>query len=150
MISFDSNILVYAADPAGGARRARSVELVTRAMRLQNCTQTLQSFCEFFHVITRKTGVEPTAAGALVHAWAAAMPVECASFEDFSAAARAVQQHGLSFWDALLWATVRRAGVRVLISEDLQDGRVLEGVRIVNPFAAHNAALIDRMLPVRV
>lgn len=75
--------------------------------------------------------------------------VEAATADDLTNATRAVRDHGLSFWDALLWATVRRAGVRTLISEDLQDGRMLEGVRIVNPFAAHNAALLDRMLPAR-
>jgi predicted nucleic acid-binding protein len=47
----------------------------------------------------------------------------------------------------MLWATVRRAGVRLLITEDLQDGRILEGVRFVDPFAAHNDALIEREIP---
>jgi predicted nucleic acid-binding protein len=37
---------------------------------------------------------------------------------------------------------VRRIGVGVLISEDFQDGRSIEGVRIANPFVAANAAVI--------
>lgn len=49
----------------------------------------------------------------------------------------------------MLWAAVRRAGVDLLISEDFQDGRTIEGVRIVNPFASRNTALIDRALPDR-
>jgi predicted nucleic acid-binding protein len=147
LISFDSNILVYAADPAAGTRRERSAELVARAMRLQSCTQALQSFCEFFNVITRKAGVEPAAAGELVGAWSAAMTVETACLGDLETAIRGVQEHGLSFWDAMLWATVKRAGVRTLITEDFQDGRTIEGVRIVNPFAAHNATIIDKELP---
>lgn len=113
-------------------------------MRRQNCTQALQSFCEFFNVVTRKTAVTRIAAAELVSAWSAAMTVEPATPDDLSAAMRAVEEHGLSFWDAMLWATVRRAGVRILISEDFQDGRLLEGVRIVNPFVPHNEALIDR------
>jgi len=51
-----------------------------------------------------------------------------------------------SFWDAMLWATVRRAGVRLLVSEDFQDGQTIEGVRIINPFAAQNSVLIERAL----
>jgi predicted nucleic acid-binding protein len=47
----------------------------------------------------------------------------------------------------VLWVTVRRAGVRLLITEDLQDGRLIERVRFVNPFAAHNDAVIDRGIP---
>ena len=46
----------------------------------------------------------------------------------------AVRDHGISFWDALLWATLRRAGCNLLVTEDLQDGRILGGVRFVNPF----------------
>jgi predicted nucleic acid-binding protein len=147
VISFDTNILVYAADPTAGARRDRSADLLARAMRLRHCTQALQSLCEFYSVVTRKAGVDPVAAGELVAAWSEATSVEAARLEDLAAAMRAVRQHGLLFWDAMLWATVRRAGVRFLISEDLQDGRAIEGVRIVDPFAGHNATLLDQLLP---
>ncbi len=46
----------------------------------------------------------------------------------------AVLRHGLTFWDAMLWATAKAAGVTVLLSEDFQHDRVLEGVRFRNPF----------------
>ena len=146
MISFDTNILVYAADLAGGERHDHAADLVERAMRLQNCTQTLQSFCEFFNVVTRKAGVDRAAAADLVETWSAAVATEGATLQDFREARRAVSEHGLSFWDAMLWATVRRVGVDLLISEDFQDGRSIEGVRIANPFAPGNSALIDRVL----
>jgi predicted nucleic acid-binding protein len=51
-----------------------------------------------------------------------------------TAALGAVGRHRLSFWDALLWATARDAGVPVVISEDFQHGRELDGVRFVDPF----------------
>jgi predicted nucleic acid-binding protein len=146
LISFDSNVLVYAADLAGGERHERAADLVERAMRRQNCTQTLQSFSEFFNVVTRKAGVDRAAAAELVGHWSAAMAVENATLQDLAHAMRAVGEHRLSFWDALLWATVRRAGVGLLISEDFQDGRTIEGVRVINPFAPGNTALIDRTL----
>lgn len=146
MISFDSNILVYAADLSGGERHDRAADLVERAMHLQNCTQTLQSFCEFFNVVTRKAAVDRAAAAELIETWSAAMATESATFQDLREAMRAVSEHRLSFWDAMLWATVRRVGVDLLISEDFQDGRSIEGVRIANPFAPRNSALIDRVL----
>jgi predicted nucleic acid-binding protein len=34
----------------------------------------------------------------------------------------------------MLWATARRAGCRLIVTEDFQDGRELGGVRFVNPF----------------
>jgi hypothetical protein len=54
---------------------------------------------------------------------------------------------GLAFWDAMLWAAAQRAGVRHLLTEDLQDGFELAGVRFVNPFDAANNRLIDEILP---
>src|SRR5207248_2389563 len=116
-------------------------------MRLQNCIQTLQSFCEFFNVVTKKAGIEPRAAAEFVETWSAAMGLENATLADLTMGMRGTREHGLSFWDALLWATVRRVGVELLISEDFQDGRSIEGVRILNPFAARNTGLIEAALP---
>ena len=58
-----------------------------------------------------------------------------------------VRDHRIGFWDALMCATASRAGLQYLLSEDLQDGRQLASLRIVNPFRPENAALIDRILP---
>ena len=46
----------------------------------------------------------------------------------------------------MLWATARRAGVLILLSEDFQDGQTIKGVRILNPFAPRNTAQIDQSL----
>ena len=50
-------------------------------------------------------------------------------------AARGVRDHGLSYWDSQLWATARLNQVETIVTEDFQDGRVLEGVRFVNPYS---------------
>lgn len=147
IVSFDTNLLVYAADHGAGARHEQAVELLERAIHRGKCVQTLQSFCEFFSVLTRKFKIAPRQAEAFVAGWMAVLPVEAIAQADVAQAMRAVQEHKLQFWDALLWATARRAGVGCLLSEDLQDGRVLEGVRFVDPFAAHNAQLIETELP---
>lgn len=39
-----------------------------------------------------------------------------------------------SFWDALIVAAARAAGCGYLLTEDLQNGQVLDDLRIVNPF----------------
>src|SRR5438445_2770271 len=61
-------------------------------MRLQNCTQTLQSLCEFYTVVTRKAGVDRAAAAELVEMWSAAMAVENATLQDLGDAMRAVRE----------------------------------------------------------
>lgn len=74
-------------------------------------------------------------------------PLEASTPADLDQAMQAAREHRLSFWDAMLWATLRRIGVRVLISEDFQDGRILDGVRFVDPFAVRNANFIAQLLP---
>ena len=41
-----------------------------------------------------------------------------------------------SYWDGLLLAACSRAGVEVLLTEDMQDGASFAGVRILNPFSS--------------
>jgi predicted nucleic acid-binding protein len=147
VISLDTNILIYSVDRDAGDRHKTAANLVERSVRTRNCVQPLQSLCEFFNVATRKIGLDAAAAAEVVARWQAAVPVEPASGDDLRNAIRAVREHGLSFWDALLWATVRRVGVDLLLSEDLPNRRTIEGVRIVNPFAARNARLIEAALP---
>ena len=146
MLSFDTNILVYAADAAAGDRHRSAADLIERSVRRGNCIQTLQSLCEFFSVVTRKSGIEASAAAAFVQGWRSVMLIEASTIADLDEAIRAVEAYRIGFWDALLWATVRRAGVRFLVSEDFQDGQALEGVQIVNPFAARNATVIEQAL----
>jgi predicted nucleic acid-binding protein len=68
----------------------------------------------------------------------AVVPTE---FDDIAEALLVLGQHKLQFWDAVLWATARRAGCTTLFSEDMQDGRSLGGVTIRNPFLMPQAEL---------
>jgi len=44
------------------------------------------------------------------------------------------RQRGLSIWDSLILAAAIEAGCTTLVTEDLQHGQIIEGVRIENPF----------------
>ena len=81
-----------------------------------------------------------------IDAWRAVLPVQPAADSDLSAALEAVRAHRLAFWDAM-WASAQRAGVRHLLTEDLQDGFALRGVMFINPFKPENDQLIDKVLP---
>jgi predicted nucleic acid-binding protein len=48
----------------------------------------------------------------------------------------------LSFRDALIVAAARAAGCGYLLTEDLQDGQVLDDLRVVNPFL-HQPAVAE-------
>jgi predicted nucleic acid-binding protein len=47
---------------------------------------------------------------------------------------RAHIQHEISYWDALIWAVAHLNEVPFVLTEDGQHGRVIEGVRYLNPF----------------
>lgn len=133
--SLDTNILVYAVDRDAGERHERSRELVGRAAR-RDCVLTVQALAEFFHATTRKNLLEPARASAFVRDWLDVFHVTSADDTALTDAMDAVEEHRLSFWDAMLWATARQIGCSAILSEDMQDGRRLSGVEFVNPFAA--------------
>jgi predicted nucleic acid-binding protein len=147
MVSFDTNVLVYATVSAPLAKTTRSRDLVVRAMRTGGNILLLQTLAEFSSVAIRKAGIAVDDVRTTIDAWRAVLPVQGTEDGDLSAALDAVKKHRLAFWDAMLWAGAQRAGVRHLLTEDLQDGFELEGVRFVNPFEATNDRLVDEILP---
>lgn len=143
--SLDTNILVYAVDRDAGDRHEQSRTLLGRSAR-SDCILTVQALGEFFHATTRKNLLDPARAGALVRNWLDVFRVAAADGADLVDAMDAVADHRMSFWDALLWATARQAGCAAVLSEDMQDGRRLSGVEIVNPFSADADARLDFLL----
>ena len=54
--------------------------------------------------------------------------------------------HRLQFWDCVICAASAEDRAKVLLTEDVQDGRILDGMRLINRFAAANAKAIDELL----
>jgi len=132
-LSLDSNILFYTVDADAGERQERAREIVRQAAR-GDCVLSLQTLCEFFASTTRKGKLTAAQAIAHVEDWQSLFPVVAATPGSLRLAMRAVEHHSLSFWDAMQWAVAKQAGATVLLSEDLQHDRELEGVRFRNPF----------------
>ena len=145
--TLDTNILVYAADRDAGSRHQLALDLVRHAHG-RDCIITLQALSEFFRAMTGKGKVSPKAAMGIVQAWRDATPIAAADEVCLVEAMDAVAHHGASFWDAMIWATAKRAGCRLLISEDGQDGWTLGGVTIVNPFLPQPSPLLAQALGV--
>jgi predicted nucleic acid-binding protein len=55
---------------------------------------------------------------------------------DVSTAFQVEDESQIGFWDALVIASAARGGASRLLSEDLDAGQTVLGVRIENPFAA--------------
>jgi predicted nucleic acid-binding protein len=56
------------------------------------------------------------------------------SIETHLEALRISKRYGFSIWDGLIVAAAKEARCSTLLTEDLQHGQVVEGVRIENPF----------------
>src|SRR6266571_4368496 len=146
MVTFDTNILVYATAAASDPKAKRSRDLIVRGMQSGWSILLLQTLAEFANVAIRKAGIPIEDIRRTIDAWRAVLPIQAADDDDLAAALEAVRAHRLSFWDAMLWASAQRAGVRCLLTEDLQDGFILQSVRFVNPFKRANDRLIDEVL----
>jgi predicted nucleic acid-binding protein len=144
-VSLDANILVYALQ-SDERRHGMARDVVARAIGA-DCVQTLQSFAECFNALVRKRRFDPAVAKVEVDRLKGNFPVEAAQPADLDRAMWATEHHRLAYWDAMLWATARRAGCRLLLTEDGHDGRDLDGVTFVNPFNPANDKLLDLALP---
>ena len=132
-LSLDSNILFYTVDADAGELQERARKIVRQAA-LGDCFLSLQTLCEFFASTTRKGKLTAAQAAAHIEDWQTLFPVVAATPASLRLAVRAVEHHSLSFWDAMQWAVAKQAGATLLLSEDMQHDRELEGVLFRNPF----------------
>lgn len=132
---FDTNILVYAVDRDAGAKRDVSLELLARFGRLGRVHLSFQVLQEFFVVVTRKLArpLEPADARAMLGDLSE-FPTVRMDRELLLAAADRHLRDKISFWDAMIVEAARKGGCDVLFSEDLQAGRIFDGLRVVNPY----------------
>lgn len=134
LVFFDTNILVYADDTASPAKQDRAIRLFSEHLRGGTAVVSLQVLQEYFVAATRKLGLAPEMAQRKIDILSQARVV-CFEANDIISAIELHRLTQISFWDALIVHAARTAGATVLYSEDLQAGRALGGVRVVNPFA---------------
>jgi predicted nucleic acid-binding protein len=136
----DTNILVYAHDSSETAKQPIARSRLDALWAEHAGTLSTQVLQEFYCVATRKMSPPLARAEAreIVGAYAA-WPVVLLDPAVILAATDLEEKHGLSFWEALVVQAATVGGAGRLLTEDLQDGMVIEGVRIENPFAVGQA-----------
>jgi len=130
---FDTNILVYADDKRARKKQSRAIDLVAEHRHNGTGVVSLQVLQEYFVTVTRKLDVDSTLARRKVEILSE-FDVVAPEVADILAAIDLHRLHGFSFWDALVVRSAKQAGCRILLSEDFQDGREIDGLRVVNPF----------------
>ena len=130
---FDTNVLVYADDQAAPAKQKRALELVAEHRRAKTGVVSLQVLQEYFVTVTRKLQVDVSIVRRKVELLAE-FDVAAPEVADILAAIDLHRLHSFSFWDALILRAAKQAGCTVLLTEDMQQAREIDGVRVVNPF----------------
>jgi predicted nucleic acid-binding protein len=130
---FDSNVLVYTDDQDSPRKQSRALELLSEARRSGSGVVSTQVLDEYFVAVTRKLGVAAVTARRKVELFAR-LQVVVIDVGDILAAIDLHRLHQFSFWDALVIRAALQVGCSVLYSEDMQDGRRIDGLTIVNPF----------------
>ena len=130
---FDTNVLIYADDKDAPAKQRKALNLVAEHRRARTGVVSLQVLQEYFVTVTRKLHVDAATARRKVELLSE-FNVAVLEVADSLAAIDLHRLHSFSFWDALILRAAKQAGCTVLFSEDLQQTREIDGVRIVNPF----------------
>jgi len=132
----DTNVLVYMFDAGSPAKRTRALALVEELASAGILVLSTQILQEFYVTVTRKLAVPlPAQVAEDALERLATLDVVTLSAPTVVGAARRCRKDHISFWDALVVETALAAGCTRLLSEDMQHGRRIGGLRIENPFA---------------
>ena len=131
----DSNVLVYAFDPSAKDKHSAARRLLEGLWERETGCLSVQILQEFFVTVTRKVprplSIDEAAARIRELAvWRVFAPTA----DDVLVAIALQKKARVSFWDAMVIHAATESGCDVLWTEDLNDGQMVRGVRIRNPF----------------
>lgn len=126
----DSNVILYLLDGGPKAERAEAVLAQGGVISVQVLNEVLVN-------CVRKAGMNIDEAGEFLAGVRHLCRVVDLSIDVHDAGRAVATRYGLSIYDAMIVGAALIAGCDRILSEDMQDGLVIEGVlRVVNPFAA--------------
>lgn len=135
----DTNVLIYAEARDEPVKQRAALDLLKQLFEDNTgvlSTQVLQEYC---NVALKKLKLPPQHVRAQMDVFE--------QFEVIQVTPAIIrtgldlhQTRSLAFFDAIIVASAQTAGCAVLLSEDLNAGEIMAGVRMVNPFANLAAA----------
>jgi predicted nucleic acid-binding protein len=131
----DTNVLIYAYNAQAKSKHDIAKNALRELWDERSGALSAQVLQEFYVNITRKIDV-PLSKGVarnLINDYSS-WCIET-THNEISAAFRIEDEAKISFWDALIVASAIRCGAVRILSEDLNSGQAIAGIRIENPFA---------------
>ena len=132
----DTNVLIYAHDVDAGQKHEIARNVLRELWSEREGVLSMQVLQEFYVNVTRKvaTPLPGVTARTIVESYRSWCMQT--TTEEIATAFRIEDEAHLGFWDALVVAAASKSGAVRLISEDLNPGQTILGVRVENPFAA--------------
>ena len=134
----DTNILVYLFDPRDLAKQVIARDLLVTLRPTRRTRLSAQCLAEFFNTVT---GGFPPNLRLPVHRalreisrFADVYTVHDVTAPAVLDACRLVGDQSISIWDALICSVARLNGLEYILTEDSDHGRLLGGIRYLNPF----------------
>jgi predicted nucleic acid-binding protein len=132
----DTNVLIFAHDADAKIKHKTAKAILMNLWAERTGVLSTQVLQEFYVNVTRKIAhpISKESARLVVTTydiWCVAItPAEIAL------AFRIEDESKIGFWDALIVASAVNSGAQRILSEDLNDGQKIAGIRIENPFMA--------------
>ena len=130
----DTNILLYSNDEADTRKNRMATELLVSLYGRREAVLSIQVLQEYAVNALKKLKMEPSLVRRRVELFGR-FDVVIPSVSLVTDALDLQLRYPLSFWDALVVQSAVVSGCAILFSENLQHERVIDGVRIINPFA---------------
>ena len=136
-VFLDTNILVYAYDVSSGRKHDIAKNIVADLWNLRTGVLSIQVLQEFFINVTKKIPkpLDIKTARDIIRDFLL-WEVADNDGELMLAAIDVQMKYHFSFWDSLIIAAAIKSGASMLLTEDLNNGQIIDGVLIKNPFMA--------------
>ena len=132
----DTNVLIYAHDVDAGSKHEVAKELLRELWSERAGALSLQVLQEFYTNVTREIASPLSKAGARVVVNNYANWCVETTLNEILTAFRIEDEAHIGFWDSLIIASALKSGATRLLSEDLNSGQAVAGIKIENPFSA--------------
>ncbi len=131
----DTKILIYAHDADAKSKHTVAKRVLGELWRQRTGVLSMQVLQEFYVNVTRKIKIPlPKDVARMVVTSYSVWCVEITPAE-ISSAFRIEDESRIGFWDALMIASAAKCGAGRILSDDLNAGPTIAGVRIENPFS---------------
>jgi predicted nucleic acid-binding protein len=130
----DTNVLIYAHDIDAGTKHEIAKTILRDLWSERTGVLSLQVLQEFYVNVTRKITVPLSKDSARLVVSSYGIWCTETTLAEIASAFRIEDESGVSFWDALILSSAAKSGATRILSEDLNAGQRIAGIKVENPF----------------